>query len=158
MKKLLFVIAASAVFVAMASGQGSKDQAKDDKMEGGAMMAADPAKAVFDLSGLAPGVVPFTSEAAAGSLAANKRVVYFFAASWCPTCRETYRDLKEKASMVPGDLVVVVVDYDKESALKAKYGVTYQHTFVSVGPMGESLKKWSGSKSVAEIAANAVMK
>jgi thiol-disulfide isomerase/thioredoxin len=119
------------------------------------MAAADPAKAVFDLSGMAPGVLPFSSEAAAQALAARRQVVYFFAASWCPTCRDTYRDLKANAGSIPENLVIVVVDYDKSAALKTKYGVTYQHTFILLGPAGEARRTWSGSKTIADIVKNA---
>jgi thiol-disulfide isomerase/thioredoxin len=123
--------------------------------EGNSMMAAaDPARAVFDLSGLAPGVLPFSTEAAAQAIASRKQVVYFFAASWCPTCRETYRDLKANAASIPDDLVIVVVDYDKSADLKTRYGVTYQHTFVAIGPAGENLKAWSGSMKVSDIIMN----
>lgn len=123
---------------------------------GNSMMAAvDPAKAVFDLSGLAPGVLPFSSEADAQALASRKKVIYFFAASWCPPCRDTYRDLKANAGNIPDDLVIVVVDYDKSGALKTRYGVTYQHTFILIGPGGEAKKTWSGSRTIADIARNA---
>ena len=118
------------------------------------MAAADPAKAVFDLTGMAPGVLPFSSEAAAQALASRRQVVYFFAASWCPTCRETYRDLKAKTGSIPEDIVIVVVDYDKSAALKTKYGVTYQHTFILIGPAGEARKTWSGSRTIADIVKN----
>ena len=118
------------------------------------MAAADPAKAVFDLSGMAPGVLPFSTEASAQALAARRQVVYFFAASWCPTCRETYRDLKANTGSIPDDLVVVVVDYDKSAALKTRYDVTYQHTFILIGPAGEARKSWSGSRTIADIVKN----
>ena len=123
---------------------------------GNSMMAAvDPSKAVFDLSGLAPGVLPFSTEAAAQALASRKQVVYFFAASWCPTCRETYRDLKANAGSIPDGLVIVVVDYDKSASLKTRYGVSYQHTFILIGSDGEARKTWSGSRTTADIVKNA---
>jgi thiol-disulfide isomerase/thioredoxin len=153
MKKSLSVIVMAYVLIA---GVQAQDIVQGPAGAGDAMMSVDPSKAVFDLSGLAPGVIPFTSEAAAQAIASHKRVVYFFAASWCPTCRQTYRDLKANARMVPSDLVIVVVDYDKSAALKAKYGISYQHTFVSLGSKGEKLKVWSGTTKVAEIARNAV--
>ena len=118
------------------------------------MAAVDPAKAVFDLHGLAPGVLPFSTEAAAQALASRKQVVYFFAASWCPTCRETYRDLKANKGSIPEDLVIVVVDYDKSAALKARYSVGYQHTYILIGQYGAARKAWSGSKTLADIVRN----
>ena len=158
MKKLFTIFAASFVLL---MGVQAQDMRKDtrgseDAAAGGAMMSIDPSKAVFDLTGMAPGVVPFSSEAAAQAAASRKRVVYFFAASWCPPCRETYRDLKANAKSVPSDLTIVVVDYDKAPQLKAKYGVSSQHTYVSIGPQGEKLKIWSGSKKLDDIARSAI--
>jgi thiol-disulfide isomerase/thioredoxin len=132
--------------------------APKDAMKGDTAMMADPAKAVFDLSGLAPAVIPYSGEAAAQRLAAEKRVVYFFAANWCPSCNETYRDLKAQAKTAPKDLAVVVVDYDREKDLKTKYGITYQHTFVAIGPMGRKNKVWSGTTKLADIAKQTPMK
>jgi thiol-disulfide isomerase/thioredoxin len=110
MKKILVVSAAFSMLLAVSGispvhAMGSKQEetsappsvpsdARSQEAGNSMMAAVDPAKAVFDLSGLAPGVLPFSTEAAAQALASRKNVVYFFAASWCPTCRETYRDLK----------------------------------------------------------------
>jgi thioredoxin 1 len=146
----LFILSASA------QAQGMKGNDSSASPPGGAMMAADPAKAVFDIRGMAPGVLPFSSEAAAQALAAKRRIVYFFAASWCPTCQETYRNLKADAKKIPSDLSILVVDYDASKALKAKYGVIAQHTFVLIGPKGEKLKAWLGTTALDEISRNAV--
>ena len=135
-----------------------KDPMKEDSMMKQDSMMVDPSMAVFALTGLAPTAIPYSGEAAAQKLAAEKRVVYFFAASWCPSCKATYEDLKVSAMKAPQDLAIVVVDYDKEAELKAKYGITYQHTFVAIGPMGEKLSVWSGTTKLAEIAMKAPMK
>jgi len=165
MKKYLSVLVAFFVLAAAVQAGGTKEaepagnsmMSKDAPKPADSMMAKAPTMPVFDLTGLSPGVIPFTTEADAQAMAAQKRVVYFFAASWCPTCRETYRDLKASAMSVPADLVIVVVDYDKEGALKTKYGISYQHTFVSIGGMGEPKKVWSGSTTVSDIVAKASM-
>ena len=41
---------------------------------------------------------------------------------------------------------------DTETALRQRYGVTVQHTFVQVDPKGDQLAKWSGSSTGADIA------
>ncbi|WP_353952323.1 thioredoxin family protein [Knoellia sp. S7-12] len=79
----------------------------------------------------------------------SSKVVYFFHASWCHDCRTTEKSISDDG--VPAGLTVVKVDYDKETDLKKKYGVTVQHTFVQIAPDGEQLAKWSGSKSGAAI-------
>jgi thiol-disulfide isomerase/thioredoxin len=155
-KKTLVLILSLLSLSASAGAQGMKGDDSAASSPGGAMMAADPSRAVFDLKGMAPGVLPFSSEAAAQALAAKRRVVYFFAASWCPTCQETYRNLKADAKKTPSDLTILVVDFDASKALKAKYGVMAQHTFVLIGPKGEKQKAWLGTTTVEEISRNAV--
>lgn len=78
-------------------------------------------------------------------------VVLFFAATWCHTCQSAQASLDTDG--VPDGLAVVKVDYDTETDLRKKYGVTVQHTFVHINDEGEALKKWSGSESGAAIQA-----
>jgi thiol-disulfide isomerase/thioredoxin len=85
--------------------------------------------------------------------AAEQKRVLFFAASWCPTCRAANNDINAKLGEIPKDLVIFKTDYDKETALKTKYGIVRQHTFVWVNAKGEAIKKWSGG-NLAEIIAN----
>lgn len=160
-------IAATALILAVAfwaSAGGAKDggamtksgdamAAKDDAM----MAKDDRAKGFYDLTGLGDGVSYFEGEEAALKAAAmDKRTpVYFFAASWCPTCKGTYEDIRKNAAAIPSDLRIIFVNYDTEKELKAKYGVTYQHTFVVPDGMGKAVRTWSGSAGVADIAAKA---
>jgi hypothetical protein len=46
---------------------------------------------------------------------------------------------------------ILKVDYDKETELKKKYGVTYQHTLVQVDKDGNLIKKWSGSPTLTKL-------
>ncbi len=78
-------------------------------------------------------------------------VVLFFHASWCPTCRSLSSDIEKNSSSIPADLSLLKVDYDTESELKKKYGVTYQHTLVQVDKDGKLIKKWNGSSSLAAL-------
>ncbi len=121
------------------------------------MMAADTTveKGFFDLSGLGPSVLPFTGEDAAKTLAAANTTVYFFAATWCPTCRSTYQDIVANYARFPRNFRLIVVNYDTSRDLKAKYGVTYQHTFVSIDTSGKAVAQWSGSPGVADIVTKA---
>jgi thioredoxin 1 len=82
----------------------------------------------------------------------SKRVL-FFAAAWCPTCRGADAEFKAKLSEIPKDVVIYKTDYDTETALKQKYGITHQHTFVYVNAKAEAIKKWSGG-AIVEIIAN----
>ena len=71
-------------------------------------------------------------------------VVIFFNASWCPTCQSTVKNINSNLNNIPSDLTILSADYDKETALRQKYGVTYQHTFVKVDKDGNQIKKASG--------------
>jgi thiol-disulfide isomerase/thioredoxin len=82
---------------------------------------------------------------------ATHDVVLFFRASWCPTCRAVDADIKANLSKIPSTLAILDVDYDNSTALKQKYGVTYQHTFVQVDKDGNLIKKWSGSPTLSSL-------
>ena len=82
---------------------------------------------------------------------ATHDVVLFFRASWCPTCRAVDADIKANLSKIPSSLAILDVNYDNSTALKQKYGVTYQHTFVQVDKDGNMIKKWSGSPTLSAL-------
>lgn len=84
---------------------------------------------------------------------ADSRVVLFFHAPWCPNCRATEESLN--ADGVPDGLTIVKVDFDSQTDLRQEYGVTYQHTYVLVDTDGTALKKWTGTETGADIAAEA---
>jgi len=75
-------------------------------------------------------------------------VVLFFHASWCPTCRGLSADIDKNIEAIPSEVSILKVDYDTETELKKKYGVTYQHTLVQVDMDGNMIKKWSGSPTL----------
>jgi len=78
-------------------------------------------------------------------------VVLFFHASWCPSCRSLNSDIEATMSSIPEGVSILKVDYDKETELKKKYGVTHQHTLVQVDKDGNLIKKWSGSSKLANV-------
>ena len=83
----------------------------------------------------------------------DKKRVLFFHAKWCPTCKAADAEFLSNLDKIPQDVVVFKTDYDSETALKKKYGITYQHTFVYVDQNGNEIKKWNGG-GLAEIVAN----
>lgn len=85
------------------------------------------------------------------SKATSGKVILFFRASWCPTCRALDSDIKSNLMNIPEGVTVLDVDYDKSSVLKQKYGVTYQHTLVQVDSKGNMIEKWSGGSTLAEL-------
>jgi len=90
--------------------------------------------------------------------AINNRRVFFFYASWCPTCKSADLDLKSNLRDLPADVVVLRVNYNdsetdqEEKDLAKKYGITYQHTFVQIDDQGKEVTKWNGGKTEELIA------
>lgn len=86
--------------------------------------------------------------------AATGKVVLFFRASWCPTCKVLDADIRAHLSDIPAGVTILDVNYDNSSALKQKYGVTYQHTLVQVDASGNQITKWSGGQTLASLLTN----
>lgn len=78
------------------------------------------------------------------ALHANTKRVLFFYAAWCPTCQPTDKEFTLEQANIPGDVILFRTDYDHETELKTKYGVTYQHTFVYLNSDGNALSTWNG--------------
>ncbi len=117
---------------------------------GGATKSSKPAETV---QGSYIGLDAYT---AAKAKYADTTTVLFFAASWCPTCREADKNLTAAQDDLPAGLTVVKVDYDSATDLRQKYGVTVQHTFVQVDADGNELAKWVGSYTPEEIQSQVV--
>jgi thiol-disulfide isomerase/thioredoxin len=85
--------------------------------------------------------------------AAGRKRVYFFHATWCSNCRTADKALKAERERIPPDVVLFRTNFDTARALKQRYAVTYQHTFVLVDAEGAMVRKWSGG-AVDELIAN----
>ncbi|MGB3339355.1 MAG: thioredoxin family protein [Devosia sp.] len=105
--------------------------------------AQDPTPAATAQAAPRATVIDFQSEEQVNALAAEGKTVVFFYAAWCPNCRATVAELNARFDEVNPDLTLVIADYDKESALKGKFGVTYQDTFVLLDAEGNSVKSWN---------------
>ncbi len=73
---------------------------------------------------------------------AGNKVVLFFHAPWCPFCRTADSAFKTSMDKIPAGVTVLKTDYDSNTELKTKYGVTTQHTFVQIDNNGELVTKW----------------
>lgn len=78
------------------------------------------------------------------SLKNNRRVVLFFHADWCPTCRTLASDIITNSSDLPDDLTILKLDYDTETALKEEYGVLIQHSLIQLDKNSEEVTRWLG--------------
>lgn len=85
------------------------------------------------------------------ALAEEGKVVLFFYAPWCPTCRGIDADIIASMGAIPEGVHILKVDYDSSKDLKIKYGVTYQHTFVQVDKDGNQITKWSGGSTLSSV-------
>lgn len=74
---------------------------------------------------------------------AGKTKVIFFHADWCPNCRSLEKNIL--AGSIPDDLVILKANYDTETALKQKHGVTTQTTMVQIDDDGNKVKLWVAS-------------
>jgi thiol-disulfide isomerase/thioredoxin len=88
------------------------------------------------------------------ALANEGKVILFFRASWCPSCKALDEDIRSNLDSIPEGVTILDVDYDKSAELKRKYAVTYQHTFVQVDASGNQIAKWAGSPTLAELVKN----
>lgn len=76
---------------------------------------------------------------------ADKTKVLFFHASWCPICQSINKEVSADQSSIPENVVLIKTDFDSQTALRQKYGVTTQYTFVQVDENGDELKQWSAT-------------
>jgi thiol-disulfide isomerase/thioredoxin len=88
-------------------------------------------------------VLSYEGDAQLAELAAKGTTVVFFYAAWCPNCRATVTELNARWDEVNPGLTLVIADYDKEQALKARFGITYQDTFVLLDKDGKGVEIWN---------------
>lgn len=79
------------------------------------------------------------------ALADGKKVALFFHASRCPSCRSLDKDINTSIDELPENTVVFKIDYDTSSDLKKKYGVTTQHTVVTIDADMNMIEKNTGT-------------
>jgi thiol-disulfide isomerase/thioredoxin len=106
-------------------------------------MTIMPAGAEGAAAAPASQVLSYEGDAQLAELAAKGTTVVFFYAAWCPNCRATVTELNARWDEVNPGLTLVIADYDKEQALKARYGVTYQDTFVLLDKDGKGVELWN---------------
>ncbi|MFT5180001.1 MAG: thiol:disulfide interchange protein [Candidatus Paceibacteria bacterium] len=82
---------------------------------------------------------------------AEGRVLLFFYANWCPTCRIHEKDILKNIGILPKDLTILKLNYDTETELKQKYSVRFQHSFVQVDNEGNEVAKWIGGSTVDDV-------
>ena len=64
----------------------------------------------------------------------------FFHASWCSQCRSIEESIEKDG--IPDGVTVFKIDYDSNQALRQKYGVTLQTTFVKIDDDGNKVASY----------------
>ena len=85
----------------------------------------------FAAAAAGAGELPFSKAGFDAALAHGKPVIVDFAADWCPTCKAQkpiVQGLLKEARMKP--VTLYVANFDTETELKKRLGVTQQSTFV----------------------------
>jgi thioredoxin 1 len=131
----------------MMSGSDMKmdSMKKEEMMKLESMMK--PADTMMKMSGY----MNYDEAKVKSALASWQKVVLFFHAAWCPTCKALDATINSSLALIPQDALIVKVDYDNSDALKKKYGVTSQHTTVLIDKDMNLVSKKLGARSVSEV-------
>lgn len=131
---------------------GAMMEAKDDTPDdtNGAMMAKDDQKMMSEDKLESSDVMmeksgsykDYSASTVSSEQDAGNKVVLFFHAPWCPFCRTADSAFKSSMDKIPAGVTVLKTDYDSNTELKTKYGVTTQHTFVQIDDSGNLVTKW----------------
>ena len=98
-----------------------------------------------------PSYAAYSDSAVSSALKEGKKVYVFFHATWCPSCKALDADIEKNLSSIPADVLVFKADYDNETALKRKYGVTVQTTVITLNSDGSLANKALGVGSLSEL-------
>lgn len=132
---IIVVAAAGAGYVYLQNSREADTQnAQADKIEQPAVASSETA----DQAAAQPGAFVDYQE---GLVASTDGVrLLFFHAPWCPQCRMIEADINNQG--VPDGVTILKVDYDSNQALRQKYGVTLQTTFVEVDKDGNEIETY----------------
>lgn len=84
----------------------------------------------FSASAHAVQTQPYTPELLKSAQEQGKPVALHFHADWCSTCKVQEKVLEKLKGEQGLDVLVLIVDYDKEKELRKNLKVRYQSTFI----------------------------
>ncbi len=88
--------------------------------------------------------VQFSESTLQSSKARGQSLLFFAATGWCQTCSELENEIVARAPEIPSGMTVLKVDYDNDTEMNRKYGVTMQHTLVLLDSNGAEITRWAG--------------
>ena len=113
------------------------------------------------LAGTKSLVLDFNQQDYNQALAANKTILLYFYANWCPTCAAEVPKMYSAFNQLDSDQIVAFrVNYkdnetdSDEAALAQQFGVAYQHTKVAIKNGQRVLKapdSWDQEKYISEV-------
>jgi thiol-disulfide isomerase/thioredoxin len=154
-KGFVVTMVGAAMFLAACTSGSSESSNADTSVSPALSQTAQPAQSTGTNQAAGNYITYEVYEASKASYADSK-VVLFFNASWCSTCKKARDNFESSLSEIPADMTIVVVDFDDSTELRQKYGVTLQHTFIQVDSAGEKIAKWSGTTTIAGILENII--
>lgn len=77
-------------------------------------------------------------------IASGKQAILYFHAPWCTTCSGFHQELLTRSNELPDNLVVYQVDYDHDTAMKARYAVPIQHAMILLDENQDTAEMWIG--------------
>lgn len=129
------------------------EASEDEDSENEAMMdeETNEDEAMMEDEAQNPGTYVAYDAGQIAQAATDGTAILFFHAPWCPTCSALNKDIEAHVNDIPAGVTIFKTDYDTNTELRQKYGVTYQHTLVVVDANGNQLDKWSGGNTLDSI-------
>ena len=128
---VIIILVAGAIWFATANKDSMPSYTQSDSSPSEENTQTQPAV------GTAGTYVPYNAEVFANT---EGQRWLFFHAGWCPQCRALEEDINKNG--VPDGITIFKVNYDTETELKKKYGVTLQTTVVEVDASGNKTQSF----------------
>ncbi|PJA55387.1 hypothetical protein CO165_03825 [Candidatus Roizmanbacteria bacterium CG_4_9_14_3_um_filter_33_18] len=79
------------------------------------------------------------------SKAHGKTVLFFAATTWCSNCVALEKEIKERITEIPKDIIILKVDYDNDKTMKTKYAIIMQTSLILLDNNGKEINRWIGT-------------
>lgn len=153
-KSMLTLLSVTAIALLLSSCSMTPAPVEEPKAESPA--TSEEATESEGAAAISANYIVYETYATSGDLYNDSKVVLFFNATWCSTCKVARDNFEASLSEIPDDVTIVLVDFDDSQELRKKYGVTLQHTFVQIDSEGAELTKWSGSVTIDQVVENTI--
>lgn len=149
MKKIILIVAVIIVLIFITTRDKDTQTTEPISDLNNEMSQKEASDMVENIETISNNYQSYSSEKIA--FAEEGNVVLFFKASWCPSCKALDDNINANIENIPENLLILDADYDTETVLKQKYGVTTQHTLVQIDAEGDMIQKWSGGSTLESI-------